>query len=139
MLSEVLVETGLLTLIGTALGLAAAVAGTRLLSVRLPIEATIAFDTRTGLVAIAFALVIGLALGLPIAWFNTRGNLGAAIQSENRGGTASHAVQNLRDVFLVAQFALAFVLLAGAGLLALSLKEAMSRKPRLPPETSSPV
>lgn len=133
-LSEVLVETGLLTFTGTVLGMAAAAAGTRLLSVRLPIEATIAFDARTGLVALAFSLLIGLALGLPIAWFNTRGNLGTAIQSENRGGTAGHAVQQLRHVFLVAQFALAFVLLAGAGLLALSLKEAMAVNPGFRPE-----
>ena len=42
-------------------------------------------------------------------------------EPNRRGGTANRAAQRLRHGFIVAQIALAFVLLAGAGLLGLSL------------------
>lgn len=44
-------------------------------------------------------------------------------------GTAGRAAQTLRHGFIVAQIALAFVLLAGAGLLGLSLRRAMAVSP----------
>jgi predicted permease len=131
--SEVMVETTLLTLLGGLLGFAVGVGGIRLLAVlgadHLPLGAHIAFDARVGLAALAGAIVIGIVLAAPIAWFNIRGHLGNALQSETRGGTASRALQRLRHSFIVAQIALAFILLAGAGLLGLSLKRAMAVAP----------
>src|SRR5207249_7616892 len=52
-----------------------------------------------------------------------------ALQSESRTGTMSRAAQRLRHGFIVAQIALAFVLLAGAALLGLSLKKVMAVSP----------
>ena len=131
--SEVVVETTLLTLAGGVLGLAAGAGGIRLLAVlgadRLPLGAHIAFDARLALVALAAAIVMGIALAAPIAWFNLRRDLGDALQSETRGGTTGRAAQTLRHSFIVAQIALSFVLLAGAGLLGLSLKRAMAVSP----------
>ena len=131
--SEVIVETTLLTLTGGLLGLAAGAGGIRLLSVlgtdRLPLGGHIAFDARLAGVAVLGAVVLGLLLAVPIAWFNLRGHLTNAIQSETRGGTASRAAQSLRHGFIVAQIALALVLLAGAGLLGLSLERAMAISP----------
>ena len=131
--SEVVVETTLLTLTGGVLGLAAGAGGIRLLAVlgadRLPLGAHIAFDARLALVALAAAIVMGIALAAPIAWFNLRRDLGDALQSETRGGTTGRAAQTLRHSFIVAQIALSFVLLAGAGLLGLSLKRAMAVSP----------
>jgi len=123
----------LLTLAGGVLGLAAGAGGIRLLAVlgadRLPLGAHIAFDARLALVALAAAIVMGIALAAPIAWFNLRRDLGDALQSETRGGTTGRAAQTLRHSFIVAQIALSFVLLAGAGLLGLSLKRAMAVSP----------
>jgi len=66
---------------------------------------------------------------VPIAWFNLRRHLGNALQSESRGGTSGHGAQILRHSFIVSQIALAFMLLAGAGLLGLSLQRAMAISP----------
>ena len=77
--SEAIVETTLLTLAGGLLGLAAGAGGIRLLSVlgvdRLPLGSHIAFDSRLACVAVLGAVVLGLALAVPIAWFNLRGHL----------------------------------------------------------------
>jgi len=62
-------------------------------------------------------------------WFNLSSHLAHALQSESRTGTISRAAQRLRHGFIVAQIALAFVLLAGAALLGLSLKKVMAVSP----------
>ncbi len=131
--SETIVETTLLTIAGGLLGLAAGAGGIRLLSLlavdRLPLGGAIALDFRLAWVALAAAAVLGLALAAPIAWFNLRGHLATAMQSETRGGTSSRAAQRLRHGFIVAQIGLAMVLLSGAGLLGLSLQRAMAVSP----------
>ena len=71
----------------------------------------------------------GIVIAVPIAWFNLSSHLANALQSESRTGTISRAAQRLRHGFIVAQIALAFVLLAGAALLGLSLKKVMAVSP----------
>jgi len=130
--SEVIVETTLLTLLGGLLGFAAGAAGIRLLARAgvddLPLGAYIAFDLRVGLAALAAAIVIGIALAAPIAWFNLS-HMTKGLQSESRSGTSNRAAQRLRHGFTIAQVALAFVLLTGAGMLGLSLKRATEVSP----------
>lgn len=137
-INEALVETTLLTLAGGVLGLAVGAAGIRLLAVlgadRLPLGTYIAFDGRVALAALAGAILLGLVMGAPIAWFSLRGYAADALQSETRGGTAGRAAQALRHGFIMAQIALAFVLLAGSGLLGLSLKKVMAVSPGFQPE-----
>ncbi|MGA7409821.1 MAG: ADOP family duplicated permease [Bryobacteraceae bacterium] len=132
-ISEVIVEITLLTLTGSLLGLAAGAGGIRLLAVlgadRLPLGSHIAFDARLACVAVLGAVVLGLVLAVPIAWFNLQDQLRNAIHSETRGGMPSRAAQSLRHGFIVAQIALALVLLSGAGLLGLSLERAMAISP----------
>lgn len=132
-MSEVAVETTLLTLLGGLLGLVAGAGGIHLLRVlgtdRLPLGAGIAFDARLALTAMAAAIVLGIAFAVPVAWFNLRRHPGAALQSASRGGTSGRATQFLRHGFIVSQIALAFMLLAGAGLLGLSLERAMAISP----------
>lgn len=129
-ISEAVIETTLLTVTGGLLGLVIAAGGIRLLASlgteRLPLGYQIAFDTRLALVGMAIAIVMGFALAAPIAWFNLRHQLDNALKSETRGGTTGHAAQRLRHGFTVAQIALSFVLLAGAGLLGLGLMRAMA-------------
>jgi predicted permease len=136
--SEVIIETTTLTLAGGVLGLAAGAAGIRLLTVfgadRLPLGNQIAFDWRLALIGFLGSAVLGIVLALPVAWFALNGHLANAIQSESRGGTASRVAQRLRHGFVVAQIALAFVLLAGAGLLGLSLERAMAVSPGFRPD-----
>jgi predicted permease len=131
--SEVVVETTLLTFVGGLLGLAVGGGGIHLLRVfgtdRLPLGGRIAFDARLALVALLAAIILGIVFAVPIAWFNLRRHMGNALQSESRGGTSGRAAQFLRHGFIVSQIALAFMLLAGAGLLGLSLQRAMAVSP----------
>jgi predicted permease len=132
-LTEVVVETTLLTLTGGLLALAVASAGIRLVVAlganRLPLGTDIHFDARLALVAFVAAVILGVVLAAPIAWCGIRLQPSSGLQSETRGGTAGRAVQTLRHSFVVAQIALAFVLLTGTGLLGLSLKRAMEVSP----------
>lgn len=136
--AEVLVETTVLTLAGGLLGLLVGAAGIRLLALigaeQLPLGAQIAFDARVGAVALAASVGLGIAMGLPIAWYSLRDRAGSPLQFEARGSTTGRAAQRLRHGFIVAQIALAFVLLAGAGLLGLSLKKAMDMPAGFRPE-----
>jgi predicted permease len=131
--SEVVVETTLLTLAGGLLGLVVGYGGIHLLRVlgadRLPLGSRIAFDVRLALVALVTAIVMGIVLAVPIAWFNLRRHLRTALQSESRGGTSGRGAQILRHSFIVSQIALAFILLAGAGLLGLSLQRVLAVSP----------
>jgi predicted permease len=95
----------------------------------LPLGATIAFNQRLALNTLLVSVAMGILIALPIAWYNLRGHLAIALQSESRGGTTSRAAQRVRSGFIVVQIASAFVLLAGAGLLGLSLKRAMAVSP----------
>ena len=135
---ETLVEIFVLTLAGGFLALAVAAGGIRLVAAlgadRLPLGAYIAFDARLAMAAFLAAIVLGISLAAPIAWFNLRSHLAHALQSESRGGTAGRAAQALRHGFIVAQVALAFVLLAGAGLLGMSLQRVLAVSPGFQPD-----
>src|SRR5205814_1307389 len=96
---------------------------------RLPLGAHIAFDGWLASLGLVGSIVLGIVIAAPIAWFNLRSHLANALQSESRSGTASRAAQSLRHGFIIAQIALAFVLLAGAALLGLSLKKVMAVSP----------
>jgi predicted permease len=130
---QVMVETTLLTVFGGLFGILAGAWGTELLRIlganRLPLGAQIAFDGWLALVGLSGAVVLGVVIAVPIAWFNLGSHLTTALQSESRTGTVSRAAQRLRHGFIVAQIALAFVLLAGAALLGLSLKKVMAVPP----------
>jgi predicted permease len=135
---EVVTETTVLTLLGGVLGLGVGAAGIRLLAVlgaeHLPLGARIAFDARVAAAALAGAVLLGLSIAAPIAWYSLRHHSGGALHESSRGATTSRAARRLRHGFLVAQMALAFVLLSGAGLLGLSLDRVLALSPGFRPE-----
>jgi len=118
--SEVVVETTLLTLAGGLLGLAVGArrnpspACVRRGSFALGESHRLRYAVGVGLPG--NSLIMGIVFAVPVAWFNLRRHLGNALQSESRGGTSGRATQFLRHGFIVSQIALAFTLLAGAGL-----------------------
>ncbi|HYJ06980.1 MAG TPA: ABC transporter permease [Chthoniobacterales bacterium] len=130
---QVVTETVLLTAAGGLLGVVVGAWGTQLLQLlganRLPLGAHIAFDGWLAAIGLISSVLLGLVIAVPIAWFNLGSHLANALQSESRTGTVSRAAQRLRHGFIVAQIALAFVLLAGAALLGLSLKKVMAVPP----------
>jgi predicted permease len=133
MVSEIVVETTFLTVMGGILGLAVAAVGIRFLGYlgadRLPLGSQIAWDGRLAWVALLASVLLGMVPAGPIAWVSLRIQLAEGLQSESRGGTANRGAQRLRHSFIVAQIALAFVLLAGASLLGLSLQRALAVSP----------
>lgn len=136
--AEAIVETTILTVSGGLLALALAFGGIELLPTlgasNLPLGAEIHFDSRLAMVAFATAIFLGAALAAPIAWFNMSLRPSGGLQSEPRGGTAGRAAQTLRHGFVIAQIALGFVLLTGAGLLGLSVKRALEVSPGFQPD-----
>ncbi len=132
-----LVETVVLTLGGGLVGLALGAAGLRLLTAlgtqQLPLGANLQLDARIAAVALGGAALTGLLLAIPLIVFNLRRNVASSLQTETRGGTSSRAAQALRHAFIVAQVAIAFVLLSGAGLLGLSLRNVLTTPPGFQP------
>jgi predicted permease len=130
---QVVTETVLLTASGGLLGVLVGAWGTQLLRVlgasRLPLGAQIAFDGWLAFLGLMGAVLLGVLIAVPVAWFNLSSHLANALQSESRTGTISRATQRLRHGFIVAQIALAFVLLAGSAMLGLSLRKVMSVSP----------
>ncbi|WP_221030410.1 ABC transporter permease [Actomonas aquatica] len=75
-----------------------------------------ALDWRVlGFAALA-SLVTALAFGLAPALFALRLNINGTLKSGARGSTGGRGSQRLRQLLIVGQFALALVLLAGAGM-----------------------
>ena len=135
---QVVTETVLLTATGGLLGVLVGAWGTHLLQLlganRLPLGAHIAFDGWLASIGLVGSVVLGVVIAMPIAWFNLSSHLANALQSESRTGTISRAAQRVRHGFMVAQIGLAFVLLAGAALLGLSLKKVMAVSPGFCPD-----
>ena len=117
---QLLTETVLLSLAGGLLGLGLAFGAHRLLvffAARLtPRASEIAISGPVLLFTFAVAVGTGVALGLvPVA--ARRGNLVASLQDGgDRGATASGRLR-VRNLLIVAQVAISFVLLVGAGLM----------------------
>ncbi len=135
---QVLVETLVLTSAGGLLGLLMGAWGIRLFEIlgadRLPLGAHITFQSGLAFLGLAAAVILGIVIAVPVAWFNLSSHLANALRSESRSGTISRGAQRLRHCFIIAQLALAFVLLSGAALLGLSLKKVMSVSPGFRPE-----
>jgi len=134
----VLGETLLLALCGGLLGVLLGAFAIRLFGTlginQLPLGAFVSLDSRVVFVALAGSLLVGLLLAAPVIWFSRHSNLAHGLHSEGRSGTSGRAAQRLRHGFIVAQIALAFVLLAGSGLLGLSLKRVLDSPVGFRPE-----
>jgi putative ABC transport system permease protein len=115
-----LIESLLLSITAGALGVALAFAGVAVLRAWLPAGtpriADIAVDLRVLGAAIVASLATGTLFGLAPAIHASRASLTGALKDGDRASTSGRAVQHLRRGFVVAEIALAVVLLAGAGL-----------------------
>ena len=127
---QFLIESLLLTSTGAVLGLGVAWAALRAtnfyLSKMLPQSLPAALDWRVLGFAVALALVIGVIIGLIPVVHTLRTNLAAMIQSSSRGASSSRGVRALSGALVVAQVAVALMLLTGAGLLIRSFANALN-------------
>lgn len=116
---QLLVESVVLSLMGGAAGMAIAECGVRILKTLtltdIPRFHQVAVDWRCLLFALVTSLAAGLLVGLLPALRSARGNL---VESLKAGRTYSFGARSrLRDLLAVSEVTLAFVLLAGTGLL----------------------
>jgi putative ABC transport system permease protein len=123
---QLIVESLALAVAGCAAGLALAVAGLRAARSLLPAQVIalgpeIGLDARVLGFSALLAIVAGLAVGVVPAIQATRTDPHDSMKSDARGATAGRGARRLRHAFVVAEIALALVLLAGGGLLIRSL------------------
>ncbi len=116
-----LVESVILGLTGGALGLALAEVGLRLLiaigPANLPRLTDISFGGRALAFTLALSLVSAVLFGLISALKHARPAGPAALRSESRTASASRERHRVRNSLVVAQVAMALVLLVSAGLM----------------------
>jgi putative ABC transport system permease protein len=126
---QFLLESMLLTSIGAVLGLGVAAGALRItnfyLAKMLPQSLPAPLDWRVLGFAVALAVVVGLLIGLIPVFHILRTNLAEVIQSNSRSASSSRGVRALSSVLVVAQVAVALMLLTGAGLLIYSFAEAL--------------
>jgi predicted permease len=121
LLRQLLTESLILSLVGALFGLGIAFTLTAYLahqgSIALPLLSSVRIDgdvlAWTLLVAVAAAVLFGLAPGLRVSG----GNLQESLKDSGHGGSDGKKHDGLRSVLIVAEIALACVLLVGAGLL----------------------
>jgi len=121
LLRQLLVEGGLLGIIGGGLGVLAAMWGANTLNALMPADFLFRqvapqLDGRVLAFALAISLTAAILSALAPGFFASRVNLTSALQSGARGlsGPAGH--RRLRSALVIAEVTLAVVLLFGAGL-----------------------
>ena len=116
---QLLTESLVLALLGGALGVALAYAGVQALSAvgagELPRASEIRIDAVVLLYALGVSAAAGLLFGLLPASWATSANLQSALRAGARGSVGGTG-QRLRSALVIAEVALAVVLVVGAGL-----------------------
>jgi putative ABC transport system permease protein len=118
---QLLTEAMLLALLGGAAGLVLAWRGLALLAPLVPARLTqapaVALDGRVLLFTLAASICTGLLFGLVPALVGARLELGEELKAAGRTVTGDRRGLRLRRCFVVSEYALAFILLVGAGLI----------------------
>jgi predicted permease len=134
-LRQLLTESTLIALAGGALGLIVAAWGTQgiltLVSDTLPRAQEVRVDGRVLFFTLGISLLSGILFGLAPALRAARLNVQSTLQEGGRGASGSrHRAQR---IFVVAEMAMALVLLVGAGLMLRSLSRLWSVNPGFDP------
>ncbi|HEY0945362.1 MAG TPA: ABC transporter permease [Opitutaceae bacterium] len=119
---QFLTESVLLSVVGGLLGLGLGFAMLKglqatLPSGYLPSEAVVTIDGRVLVFTLTLAVLTGIVFGVFPAWQATRPDLANAMKQGSAGSGTGRSRHRVRSALVVAEVALAFVLLTGAGLL----------------------
>lgn len=120
-------------ILGAALGALALAVLPRIGMQQLPRAAEIRVDGAVVLAMLAAAALVGIAIGLAPATQILRTPVNDVLREESRSGTGGRRARRMRQVLVVAQVALAFVLMAGAGLLLASFRQLLQVNPGFDP------
>jgi putative ABC transport system permease protein len=118
---QLLVESVLLSLLGGIVGLGLAYAGLHVLTQFIPGDLaqadSIAIDAKVLAFTLGIAIVTGLAFGLAPASQASNFDLNETLKEGSRDSSAGVRGKRLRSAMVVAEVAVSFILLIGAGLL----------------------
>jgi putative ABC transport system permease protein len=146
---QTLTESILLALVGGGAGVMLAIWGVTFLKQisgsTVPRIAEANLDLRVLLVTLVVSIVTGIVFGLIPAFASTKPELTEALKEGGRGSTSGVRRNRVRNAFVVAEVALALVLLVGSGLLLKSFARLQQVDPGFDPhnvltmEVSLPV
>ncbi len=124
-----LIEGLVLSLLGAAFGVLLAWWSVEAVSALLPPTlfrlSSIAINVRVLAVTVLASVTAGVAFGLLPAWQHTRANVSSTLVQTSGGGTSGATRRGLRTGIMVAEVALAVVLLVGASLFLASFARVM--------------
>ncbi|HEY1339964.1 MAG TPA: ABC transporter permease [Bryobacteraceae bacterium] len=125
LIRQTLAESALLSTAGALAGLGIAVLGVRALLQLAPADIPVPLSVRIDGTVLAFtalaAIVAGILFGIAPAWQISRMDRFESLKEGGRSGMAGMRRQKLRSVLVMAEVALALMLLVGAGLFLRSL------------------
>jgi putative ABC transport system permease protein len=132
-IQQLLTESLVLAFLGGALGILLAFWGTKALLAlapsTLPRLNGVQVDLRILLLSIGASLICGVLFGLVPALTASKTNLVSSLKESERTDSANATRQWLRKTFVVAEVAIALVLLISAGLLVRSFSKVLNVKP----------
>ncbi|MEO7999316.1 MAG: ABC transporter permease, partial [Gemmatimonadaceae bacterium] len=128
LISQTLVESLLLSLMGGVFGIALGQVAVKTLvssmPITFPLVAPLQLDAKVWIFSLGMAVLTGLLFGIPAALSGTKSDLQSALRA--RTEQASTRRFNVRNVLVVSELALCIVLLAVAGLFTRSLQSLRS-------------
>jgi predicted permease len=138
LLGQLLTESILVSLASGGLGLALAAVGSRILIRLAPqdvsrLEAA-GIDRPVFAFALGLSLLTGILFGLAPAWKASKSDPQESLRIGGRGMAGGKAIRRTHALLVIAEYALAVVLLSGAGLLVRSLVRVQAIDPGFRPE-----
>jgi putative ABC transport system permease protein len=134
---QLLTESLLLAVMGGVLGIFLALWSTRALltlaPANLPRLGAVHLDLRVFLFSFGISLICGVLFGAAPAVTASRTNLVHSLKESERTDSASHSRNRMRRMFVIAEVALALVLLISAGLLVRSFSKLLNVRPGFDP------
>lgn len=132
-LRQLLTESVLLSVAGGALAMLLAWCGLQLLVALHPASIArldeVHLDTRALWFTAALSILTGVLFGLLPAWRSSRPRLAEALNEGGRSGSAGRAHRRFHNALVVAEVAIAVVLLSGAGLMIRSFEKLANVNP----------
>jgi len=137
LIRQLLIESGLLAIVGAAIGIPLAAFAVRLLieldPQALPRAQEIHLDARVLAFSFLLSLATALIFGMVPAVRGSRVGLRGALSEGGRSGSGGRSGNRLRSALVVTEVALGVILLASAGLLARSFRQLSEVRPGYDP------
>jgi predicted permease len=137
LIRKTLTESALLSVLGGAAGLLFAQWGTSMLLALRPEQLAwlsgIHTDTRVLLFVLVVSVLTGIVFGMAPVWIVARADVAEALKESGRSTTASTMGHSIRKILVIAELAVALVLLVGAGLLIKGFSRLRSMNPGFNP------